>query len=91
MEKTFHTDYNSLTHTKASRLQAFGKSSSTLAMGRKIAAIRRAKKMSSEQLAHLAGITLDELLQFEDGWRHPSRDVLLKLTEGLRVDVSEFR
>ena len=56
-------------------------------VGPAIAAAREMQDLSKEQLAEALGITTDELEQIEEGHRDASPDALLKLAQGLNMQV----
>ena len=52
--------------------------------------LRKAKKMSGYELAHISGVTKQSISLFEKSQRDPSWSIMLKLADALGVSVAEF-
>ncbi len=59
-------------------------------LGRRIKELRKAKKLSQEDLAERAGISTPYVSQIERGKENPTLDLLFKLTDALKVSLSEM-
>lgn len=59
-------------------------------LGKRVSAIRREKKMTSEKLAYEAGISKGYLSDLENGKKLPSLRVLALLAEVLGVKLQRF-
>ena len=62
----------------------------SIAIGKHITALRKAKKLSMYQLALDAGISRTVLMHTEKGEREPRINTLLKIIDGLDMKPAEF-
>jgi DNA-binding XRE family transcriptional regulator len=53
--------------------------------------LRQAADLSQAKLAERAGLGLSTVVQFESGLREPTFETLLKLAEGLGVELAAFQ
>ena len=59
-------------------------------MGRKLKALRTARKLNQTTLAKRAGVTQPYIVAMEKGRENPTLDVLEKLAKALKVTVAEL-
>lgn len=59
-------------------------------LGRRLKALRRIRGFSQEELAERAGTSPKYLSRIETGRENPSLDLLLRLAQGLEVDLYEL-
>lgn len=59
-------------------------------VGMRIKSLRKGKGYSQEKLAELAGINAKYLSSVERGEENPTLDLFIRLSQGLKIDVSEF-
>jgi transcriptional regulator with XRE-family HTH domain len=59
-------------------------------VGLNVKRLRRAKRLSQEELAHRAEIHQTYLSEVEGAKRNPSIDVLTRIANALEVDIEEF-
>jgi len=59
-------------------------------VGRRIRSLRKARGLSQEQLAELAGTSPKYLSRIETGRENPTLDLFLRLAQGLKVDLYEI-
>lgn len=52
--------------------------------------LRKSKNLSQNKLSKLCGLTSSAISQFESGDREPKYTTLIKLSEGLNVDIVEL-
>lgn len=57
---------------------------------KKIAVIRKEKKLQQKELAEIVGIGNDWLCDIEKGKGKPSVDLLYKIANALKCDVKDF-
>lgn len=70
---------------------AAGKDPELVALGLRVAELRKAAKLTQEALADAAGIHWTYVGQIERGERNPTYKNLLKLAKGLGVDFAELK
>ena len=59
-------------------------------LGKRISEIRKGQHLSQEQLAERAGISAQYVSNIERGKENPTLDLLLRLTEALRVSLGQM-
>jgi len=59
-------------------------------VGRRIKTLRRARKLSQEKLAELAGTSPKYLSRIEIGRENPTLDLLARLAKSLQIDLYEI-
>ena len=59
-------------------------------LGKKVATIRKSKKMTQEKLAELTGLDRMTIALIETGKKKPSINTLYTLADKLNVEASEF-
>lgn len=59
-------------------------------VGGNVRSLRRARELTQEQLAGDVGIDLTYLGGIERGKRNPSLDVLIRISNSLRVDIRDL-
>jgi transcriptional regulator with XRE-family HTH domain len=59
-------------------------------LGLRIKVLRKARKLSQEELAERAGISTQYVSQIERGKENPTLDLLFKLSDGLKVSLSDL-
>ncbi|HHX77322.1 MAG TPA: helix-turn-helix transcriptional regulator [Firmicutes bacterium] len=62
----------------------------SMALGKKIKAMRRLKRLTQRDLAQHIGISVSQLSCIERGRKSPSADVVLKIARALGVPLNEF-
>lgn len=61
-----------------------------VALGHRIADLRRQEELSQEQLAHLAGMERRSIQRYENAQRDPQYSDLLLIAHALRVHVTDL-
>lgn len=61
-----------------------------VALGHRVADLRRQRELSQEQLAHLAGIERRSVQRYESAVRDPTYSDLLLIAHALRVHVTDL-
>lgn len=59
-------------------------------LGKKVEELRRAKKMTQEDLAEMAHINVSYLAKIENGYVNTTLRYFIKLARGLKVPVKEL-
>lgn len=59
-------------------------------LGHRLAAFRRKRGLTQEQLSELAGLDRSYISQLERGLTNPSLDVLLRIAQALELDICAF-
>jgi transcriptional regulator with XRE-family HTH domain len=59
-------------------------------LGQLIKASRQSAGLSQREVGHSVGVTASHIAYIESGTRHPSRSVVLRLAQTLRIDRQEL-
>lgn len=59
-------------------------------MGLKIRDLRKARKLTGEQLAEMVGVTKGYISELENGKKTPGAGLVLRLADALKVEVFEL-
>jgi transcriptional regulator with XRE-family HTH domain len=62
----------------------------SVALGKKIKAVRRLKRMTQQNLADKIGISVSQLSCIERGSKYPRQEVLMEIAEILDISPYEF-
>ena len=61
-----------------------------MTLGQQVRALRRQRRLTQEQLAELAGVSLQHIGEIERGLGNPTLNSLVKLSDALDISLSEL-
>ena len=61
-----------------------------MTLGQQVRALRRQRRLTHEQLAELAGVSLQHIGEIERGQGNPTLNSLVKLSDALDISLSEL-
>ena len=61
-----------------------------MTLGQQVRALRRQRRLTQEQLAELAGVSLQHIGEIERGQGNPTLNSLVKLSDALDISLSEL-
>ena len=61
-----------------------------MTLGQQVRALRRQRRLTQEQLAELAGVSLQRIGEIERGQGNPTLNSLVKLSDALDISLSEL-